>query len=168
MKKSLAAFSAWALILALSVFVPLYILLTGTASLMPFAQAGAVAVCVIGLFLAAGAAALIVRAERKADISAHASLVKSKDAFSTFPLWRSVFVFLRTITQAVLLLALGEPLFAAFAIAGLIFMVTHKGMLDAYFDRLPRTTGYKVNLAQGNDGKMYVAGFGCSDARHDI
>jgi len=137
MKKSLAAFSAWALILALSVFVPIYILLTGTASLMPIAQFGAVLAGLAGVIVACLVAATIRKAERQADISAHQALTKTRDLLEGKPLWKSGFVILRYLLQVLLLLALGQPLFAAFALSGFVGIVLHRGMLDAYFDRLP-------------------------------
>ena len=168
MKKSLFAVAMFVFLAALSVVVPAYILATGTATLLPFAQFGAALVGLGGAGLFGFGAAMIWRADRRADITAHQSMVKTRTLLAGIPLWRKAFVVLRTVLQVALLLAIGQPLFAAFALVGLVGVLAHRGMLQAYFDRLPASgRNYSVKTAQGNDGKLYASGFG-RDERPDI
>jgi len=140
MKKSWGHFALFVFVLALSIFVPVYILFTGSATLMPLAQIGAVLELIGGLILLAGTAAYIHAVERGASIDAHNKLVKACAAIKGQPFWRAVFRFSVLLSQIVLLLALGQALFAAFVVCSLIGFVAHRGMLAAHFDRLP---GYK-------------------------
>lgn len=160
MKKSWGHFALFVFVLALSIFVPVYILFTGSATLMPLAQAGAFVSLFVGLGLGGGTAAYVYSAERNASVNAHAQLSKAYAAVKAQPLWRTVFGFARTLAQVVLLLALGQPLFAAFVVCGLVGFVAHRGILESYFDRNPTKSRYSVKTAQGNDGKLYAAGFG--------
>lgn len=137
MKKSWGHFALFVFVLALSIFVPVYILFTGSATLMPLAQAGAVISLAIGLILGGGTAAYAYGAERNASVNAHEQLAKSYAKVKSQPLWRAVFGFVRALAQVVLLLALGQPLFAAFVVCGLVGFVAHRGILESYFDRLP-------------------------------
>lgn len=159
MKNSWGHFALFVFVLALSIFVPVYILFTGSATLMPLAQAGAVLSLAIGLILGGGTAAYAYGAERNASVNAHEQLSKAYAVVKAQPLWRTVFGFVRTLAQVVLLLALGQPLFAAFVVCGLVGFVAHRGILESYFDRLPANKrSYGIKTAQGNDGKLYAAG----------
>lgn len=164
MKKSLFTLAAFVLLTALSVFVPAYILATGTATLMPFAQFGACLIAFGGSGLLAFGAAMIWRSERRADIVAHQSLLQTKTLLSGIPLWRKAFVIIRGAVQFALLLAIGQPVFAALALAGLVGILAHRGMLQAYFERLPASNlNYSAKTAQGNDGKLYASGIGIDE-----
>lgn len=164
MNKSLFTLATFVLLTALSVFVPAYILATGTATLMPFAQFGACLLAFGGSGLLAFGAAMIWRAERRADIVAHQSLSQTKALLSGIPLWRKAFVIVRGLIQVALLLAIGQPVFAALALTGTVGILAHRGMLQAYFDRIPASgSSYKVNTAQGNDGKLYATGVGVGE-----
>lgn len=137
MKKSWGHFALFVFVLALSIFVPVYILFTGSATLMPLAQAGAFVSLFVGLGLGAGTGAYVFSAERSASLKAHAQLSSSYNRFKAMPTWRAYFSFSRQLAQVILLLALGQPLFAAFVVCGIVGLTAHYGMLAAYFDRLP-------------------------------
>lgn len=160
MKKSWGHFALFVFVLALSIFVPVYILFTGSATLMPLAQAGAILELIGGLALGGGTAAYVYGAERKTSVDAHDKLAKSYAVIKKQPLWRSIFRFLVLLYQVALLLAIGQPLFAAFVIIGLIGFVAHRGMLESYFDRLQKSR--RSPVMQGNNGKLYPVGAGIS------
>ncbi len=137
MKKSWGHFALFVFVLALSIFVPVYILSTGSATLMPLAQAGAVLSMVVGVTLGSGTAFHVYQSERRMELGSHAALVRAKVAINSRPVWRNLFSYVRHFAQVLLLLALGQPLFAAFVLCGIVGWLVHIGMLAAYFDRLP-------------------------------
>lgn len=166
MKKSLFNLVSFVFLAFLGVFVPAYILATGSATLLPVAQFGAVLAGLGGLALAGFGAAMVYRAERRADITAHASMIKTHALLSGIPAWRKVAVLVRHAIQFVLLMAVGSPAFAAYALAGLVGILIHRGMLDAYISRLPKSKfavsagEFELRTSKGADGREYFAGIG--------
>lgn len=137
MKKSWGHFALFVFVLALSIFVPVYILFTGSATLMPLAQAGAILVAAHGLLLALTTANNSHQAGRNASIPHHDFLVLSREDVASRRAWRDPAVVIKCLAQAILLLSLGLPFFAALAVLGLTGWVVHRGILESYFDRLP-------------------------------
>lgn len=172
MMKSLISLGAFVLLVCLSVLVPAYILATGTATLLPVAQFGAVLTMVAGAGAAAFGAAMIRSAEVGASVEAHSRITAVKSILDGAPMWRQVFAFVRPVLQAVLLLAIGMPVFAAFAASGAVCLLIHKGMLDAYAKRLPKNRtlrstdtdpkGYPL-WAMDEAGQMFINGAFISD-----
>lgn len=163
MKKSLFNLVSFVFLAFLSVFVPAYILATGSATLLPVAQFGAALAGLAGLGLAGFGAAMVYRAERHADITAHVSLIKTHALLSGIPAWRKVAALVRHAIQFVLLMAVGSPVFATYAFAGLVGFLIHRGMLDAYIGRLQKGGIIKestVRLSKSENGREYFSGIG--------
>ena len=166
MKKSLFNLVSFVFLAFLSVFVPAYILATGSATLLPVAQFGAALAGLGGLALAGFGAAVVYRAERRADIRAHASLVNTHTLLSGIPAWRKVAVLVRHAIQFVLLMAVGSPVFAAYALAGLVGLLIYRGMLESYVSRLPKSKfavsadRFELRTSKSADGREYSAGIG--------
>lgn len=160
MKKSLFNLVAFAVLVCLSIVVPVYVLLTGSATFMPLVTAG-VAVSTFAGVGAFGFVMLSVHlAENKQNVPSHKELVKLRDYSAKLPMWRKLATLARYVTQAVLLLALGSPLSAGFVIAALVGVFLASGMIDSYFARLPRLNEYQVDTARDKDGKFYASGLG--------
>lgn len=166
MKKSLFNLASFVFLAFLSVFVPAYILATGSATLLPVAQFGAAFAGLAGLGLAGFGAAMIFRAERYADIKAHESLTSTGKLLSGIPQWRQYVVIARHAIQFVLLMAVGSPVFAAYALAGLVGILIHRGMLESYVSRLPKNKfavsaeEFELRTGKGAYGREYSAGIG--------
>lgn len=160
MKKSLFNLVAFAVLVCLSIVVPVYVLLTGSATFMPLVTAG-VAVSTFAGVGAFGFVMLSVHlAENKQNVPSHKELVKLRDYSAKLPMWRKLATLTRYVTQAVLLLALGSPLSAGFVVAALVGVFLASGMIDSYFARLPRLDEYQVKTRLSNEGKLYASGVG--------
>lgn len=166
MKKSLFNLASFVFLAFLSVIVPAYILATGSATLLPVAQFGAAFAGLGGLALAGFGAAMVYRAERRADITAHASLIKTHEILSGIPDWRKVAVLVLYAIQFVILLAIGSPVFAAYALAGLVGVLIHRGMLESYVSRLPKSKfivgpgAFELRTSKSPYGREYLGDIG--------
>lgn len=160
MKKSLFNLVAFAVLVCLSIVVPVYVLLTGSATFMPLVTAG-VAVSTLAGVGAFGFVMLSVHlAENKQNVPSHKELVKLRDYSAKLPMWRKLATLARYVTQAVLLLALGSPLSAGFVIAALVGVFLASGMIDSYFARLPALDEYQAKIKRDEHDDLHVAGLG--------
>lgn len=138
MKKSVFGLAWFVFVTMLSIFVPAYVLITGSATLMPVVMAGVAVTLVGGIGAFAFAMASIYAAEKKQSVKAHEFMVSLNRENNLIPLWRKLFLVARFLIQAVLLLALGSTVAAGLVISSLVAVVLVDGMIEAYFSRLPR------------------------------
>lgn len=160
MKKSLMNMGFFVLLVALSVLLPTYVLLTGSATFMPLVTAGVVISAVAGIGSFGFTMLAVYLAEKRQNVASHKELVKLRDYSAKLPLWRKLSVVVRYAIQSVLLLALGSPLSAGFVFASMIGVFLASGMIDSYFARLPKISDYNVKVAEGSNGKLYATGVG--------
>lgn len=141
MKKSLFNLCWFVFLTFLSIVVPAYILMTGTATLLPFVTfaAGVLAGGAIGSALAISAA--IFLAEKRQNVDAHKMLMQVYTGLEALPAWRNVFLIVRLSVFAALLLALSEPVAAGYAVAALVSALVVKGLVSSYVGRV---TPFKV------------------------
>lgn len=141
MKSSIFNFGCFVFLTCLTVLLPAYVLMTGSASLMPLVLAGVVVAAVPTIWGMTCTCILVFMAEKKSSTEAHASLKRVYAVLSAIRPWRTWFTVSRYVAQAVLLLALAEPLAAGFVIAGIVAYFIGIGVTESY---IARVTPFKV------------------------
>lgn len=172
MKRSLFNFGWFVFLVCLTVALPVYVLMSGSATLLPMVLFGAAVSAMGGIVGFLGVAALVFAAEKMQSVGAHEQLSSLYLTLSKLPAWRVVFLVLRYLAQFVLLLALAEPIWAGIVLTGLVGALLGQGLINAYTNRV---TPFKVKGNRTFINSAFVksgsalglkvrrdSGFGCS------
>lgn len=142
MKSSLFNFGWFVFLACLTMVLPVYVLMSGSATMLPLVIFGA-AVSAIGGIVGFGCtAALIFMAEKRQSVGANKQLVALHATLSKLPAWRNTFLVFRYLVQFVLLIALAEPVWGVLVVSGLVGVLLGQGLISSY---MKRVTPFKVD-----------------------
>lgn len=142
MKKSLFGLCLFVFVAFLSVVLPAYILLSGSATLMPLVKFGAVLVSASGAIGLLCTGILTFFAVHRKSVGAHRQLVSLYEKLGKVKAWRESLAAARTLIQIALLLALGQAVLAGFVVAGFVGVLLGRGLIHRYIDQV---TPFKVD-----------------------
>lgn len=165
MKKSLFNFGFFVFLAMLSIILPAYVLLSGSATLIPLVKAGAAftaATPIIGFVVVAGFLACATSKVNSRRLQASSALIKTRDQVKSLSAFRSYSALARLLIGAVLMLALGLPDFAGLYVAALVAVLCAVGLLERFYDK----NTHKPFVVT-DDGKTFISDAVVRSAKHD-